>query len=336
MFRSWRTALLASATLLGGMGSASVAWVPAARAQAMQTQPFIQDMAVPPAPTAATIDAGAAVLGNPNNNPITGAPIAPQVVGGEPPPSLETLQAARPGFTPGKGLTGPRADALKQAALSYGARGGLAARSYAINEMLRRYQSQLDQVFNFGSLVVSVDGGQTMIRPPVVTEAQLAFALGAGGQTASESGHIYEITREAQLTSAPPNWRTYLVRTWVAPTPPPDDLRPRTKQEVQYWNLWVAQGWADGEKQAVEIFLDDLSRLQRDIIGMARYRVLLRAGLVEQPRIAFAHSTVQGGRDLMKIDNETVRITDQPGLNPHPGQWRPGEGEAGGPIAPTP
>lgn len=332
MFRSRTLRLaLAGATMLYGTGATTTVW-----AQWGQQPPAVRDMAVPPAPTSQMVDQAAGVLGNPINNPVTGAAIAPLVVGGEPPPSLETLQAARPGFTPGKGLTGPRAMALQQAALSYGARGGLAARSFAINEMLRRYQSQLDQVFNFRGLVLSVNGGQTMMRPPVVTEAQLAFALGAGGQSASESGHIYEITREAQLTSAPPNWRTYLVRTWVSPTPPPDDLRPRTRQEVQYWNLWVAQGWADGEKQAVEIFLSDLSRLQRDIIGMARYRVLLRAGLVEQPRVAFARSTVKGGRDLMKIDNTTVRITDQPGLNPNPRRWRAGMGSPRGPIGSTP
>lgn len=324
----FRTLLVAAMVLYGASFGRPV-WA--------QTQPpAITDMAVPPAPTAQVVDQSAAVLGAPINNPITGAAVVPQVVGGDAPPSLEVLQAARPGFNPGQGLTGPRAEALQQAALSYGARGGLAARSYAINEMLRRYQSQLDHIFNFSNLVLSVNGGQTMLRPPVVTEAQLSFALEQGGQSASESGHIYEITREAQLTSAPPNWRTYLVRIWVSPTAPPDDLRPRTKQEVQYWNLWVAQGWAQGEKQAVEIFLDDLSRLQRDIIGMARYRVLLRAGLVEQPRLAFTSQSVVGGRDLMKIDNTTVRITDQPGLNPHPGQWQPGADSLNGPIAPTP
>ena len=63
----------------------------------------------------------------------------------------------------------------------------------------------------------------------------------------------------------------------------PTRALPRTKQEVAYWNKWVAEGWADGEKQAVEIFLADLGRLERDIVGMARYRVLLRAGLVEPP-----------------------------------------------------
>jgi defect in organelle trafficking protein DotC len=325
--RPLRVALCA-ATMLSVTGLSAPAWP--------QSAGPLTNMPVPPAPSAGQVEQAAHALGNPINNPVTGATIDPQVVGGTPPPSLETLQAARPGFNPDQQLTGPRGEALREAALSYGARGGLAARSFAINEMLRRYQSQLDATFGFGGLVVSVNGGQTLIRPPVVTEAQLAFALSEGGQAARETGHIYEITREAQLASAPPNWRGYLVRTWVNPTPPPDDLRPRSKQEVEYWNKWVAEGWADGEKQAVEIFLADLSRLQRDIIGMARYRVLLRARLVEEPRIAFARSAVEGGRDLMRVNNTTVRITDQPGLNPRRSQWRAGEGQVGGPIGSTP
>jgi defect-in-organelle-trafficking protein DotC len=81
-----------------------------------------------------------------------------------------------------------------------------------------------------------------------------------------------------------------------------------------YWNKWVAEGWGQGEKQAVDIFLSDLSRLQRDITGMARYRVLLRSGLVEQPRIAFQNQAVQGGRDTLHVGDQVVRITDQPGL----------------------
>ena len=319
---------LCVATILSVTGLSASAWP--------QSAGSLTNMPVPPAPSAGQVEQAAHALGNPINNPVTGATIDPQVVGGTPPPSLETLQAARPGFNPDQRLTGPRGEALREAALSYGARGGLAARSFAINEMLRRYQAQLDATFRFGGLVVSVNGGQTLIRPPVVTEAQLAFALSEGGEAARETGHIYEITREAQLASAPPNWRGYLVRTWVNPTPPPDDLRPRSKQEVEYWNKWVAEGWADGEKQAVEIFLADLSRLQRDIIGMARYRVLLRARLVEEPRIAFVRSAVEGGRDLMRVNNTTVRITDQPGLNPRRSQWRAGEGQVGGPIGSTP
>src|SRR5208337_5356237 len=48
---------------------------------------------VPPAPSPEAVDAAANVLGNPLNKPVTGAAEVPAVIGGERPPSLETLQA---------------------------------------------------------------------------------------------------------------------------------------------------------------------------------------------------------------------------------------------------
>jgi defect in organelle trafficking protein DotC len=270
---------------------------------------------VPPAPTQAQIDQSAQTLGDPANKPVTGAAELPAVVGGQAPPSLEALQAMRPGDVQGDGLKAGRREELRQAALIFGAQGGLAGRSFAINEMLRRHEPILDTSFDFRALVLPVGSGQTLMRPPIISEAQLAFALGDGGQVARETACIYEITREAQLTSAPPNWRTYLVRSWAKAQRPADAALPRTDLEVAYWNKWVAEGWAQGEKQAVEIYLSDLSRLQRDITGMARYRVLLRAGLVEPPRVAFKREAVQGGRDTLHLDDQVVRITEQPGLH---------------------
>lgn len=318
-------ALLGAATLLAGLGGAALPR-PAVAAEPVESP-------VPPTPSPDQVDRGAHALGSPLNTPVTGSSTQPAVIGGERPPSLEALQAARPGINPGAGLSGPRGEALREAALSYGARGGLAGRGFALNEILRRYESRLDAAYEFRTLVVSVGSGQTLMRPPVVTEAQMAFALGDNGQTARETGRVYEITRQASLTSAPPNWRSYLVRTWSSPTPPPDDLRPRTPEEVGYWNRWVAEGWAKGERQAVEIFLSDLGRLERDLVGMARYRVLLRAGLVEQPRVAFANRAVEGGRDRMRVDDRTITITDQPGLNPNRRRWRGGPPDMGLPPA---
>jgi defect in organelle trafficking protein DotC len=277
---------------------------------------------VPPYPSPEQVEQNLPQLGNPLNKPVTGASEAPAVVGTEPPPSLEALQAIRPGDEKGNGLAPGRAEQLRTAALTYGAQGGLAARSFAINEMLRRYAAQLDTTYDFATLVVPVGSGVTVMRPPVVSAAQMAFALAPGGQVARETSCIYEITREAQLASAPPNWRLYLVRDWAPPRRPADAVLPRTRQEAAYWSKWVADGWADGEKQAVEIFLDDLGRLERDIVGMARYRVLLRAGLVEPPRLAFRHLVVEGGRDSLHVGDETIRITDQPGLQATPWRWR--------------
>jgi defect-in-organelle-trafficking protein DotC len=294
-------ALLCAATLLTGLALGAPAWAEDADAALLNSP-------IPPKPAAATVDAASRVLANPRNQPVTGAAISPTIVGGQRPLSLETLQAARPGVNPSGELSG--------------ARGGPAARGFAINEMLRRYEAKLDSSYDFRSLVVQVGRGQTLMRPPIVTKAQMAFALGDGGQTARETGRVYQITRQAQFSPAPPDWRTYLVRSWVNPTPPLDDLRPRTSEEAGYWNKWVAEGWARGERKAVEIYQSDLSRLEADLIGIARYRVLLRARLVEQPRVVFARRAVEGGRDRMRVDDTQIEIRAQPGLNPNRRSWR--------------
>ena len=54
--------------------------------------------------------------------------------------------------------------------------------------------------------------------------------------------------------------------------------------------------------------------------------MLLRAGLVEEPRIAFETSNAEGSRSRLAIGNRTVRITDQPGLQRNPRRWQPGAG----------
>ena len=312
-------ARLLAATLLTGL-----AWAPASA-----EDPRLVPSPVPPVPTPDQIEQGTAALGNPLNQPITGAAEKPRVVGDETPPSLEQLQSTRPGDEKGDGLDAGRGEQLHQSALTYGAQGGLAARAFALNEMLRRYRAQLDSVYDFKALVLPVGSGQTLMRPPVVTEAEMAFALGDNAQVARETSCIYQITREAQLASAPPNWRSYLVRTWANPERPADAGLPHSDKEVAYWNKWVAEGWAAGERQAVEIFLSDLGRLQRDIVGMARYRVLLRAGLVEPPRLVFQDQPVDGGRDDLHIGDRTVRITDQPGLQADRRRWQSGSGGCG-------
>ncbi len=305
--------VLAAATVLMGVAAA----LPSRATGTITEVPF------PPAPSRTQYDGAARALGNALNQPVTGASELPAIVGGERPPSLEALQATRPGDEPESGLEPGRAEILRQSGAEYGAQGGLSARAFAINEMLRHYEPQLDGTYDFRPLVLPAGTGRTLVRPPVVTEAQMAFALGDGGQVARETSCIYQITRIAELTAAAPNWRSYLVRSWGKPPRPSDAALPRTKVEVAYWNKFVAEGWGQGEKQAVDIFLSDLGRLQRDIVGMARFRVLLRAGLVEQPRIAFLVRHTEGGRDQLRVGDTTVRITDQPGLRANPRRWTP-------------
>ena len=135
--------VLLAATALVAL-ALSPACAPAARAEGS-----VRFLSSPPMPGEAQYDAAAQALASQLNQPITGAGTLPVVEGGDAPPSLEALQATRPGDLPGDGLETGRAEVLRQAAMTYGAQGGLAARSFAINEMLRRYEAQLSGTYDF-------------------------------------------------------------------------------------------------------------------------------------------------------------------------------------------
>ncbi|GBQ91177.1 type IV secretion system DotC family protein [Asaia krungthepensis] len=256
------------------------------------------------------------------DTPIEGARIAPEIPDVVHAPSLEQQMSLRPGYEPGQKDTSARDNALRQAGWSYGARGGLAARSEALNEMLRRYAPTLDRVFDFRTVVLPIGNGGLMLRPPVVTKAQMAVAVDPSGQTARETEQIFEITRQGALVTAPPQWRTWLVRSVEVPPEPDETLRPRTRHEVEIWEDALVRGRAAGERQAVEIFLDDLARLQRDLVGMARYRLLLQAGKVRPPELTSHYASTQGGHDLMRVGDTTRRIREQPGLDADRAHWK--------------
>jgi len=152
---------------------------------------------VPPVPPPAVVDEAAHDLGNPLNKPITGAAQVPAVAGGERPPSLETLQAARAGAAgPGSRLRDWPGGSLHQSGLSYGAQGGLAARAFAINEMLRRYEAMLDSVYDFGPLVIHHWRKPDLDAPSDrVASADGFLPWGDAGQVARETACVYSITR---------------------------------------------------------------------------------------------------------------------------------------------
>ncbi|MGD0104491.1 MAG: type IV secretory system conjugative DNA transfer family protein [Rhodopila sp.] len=273
---------------------------------------------------------------NPENSPITGASIRDVPYGAGAPPSLELLMSLRPGIDPKSKLAPARAEELREAALSYGAAGGLSAFAFANNENLRRREAELDRTFDsrFRELILPVAGEQTLIVPPAISEEQMAFARGDSGRVARETNRIYRISRDASLSSQPPTWRSFLVQVWPDPAPPDDKQRPHNDAEAKWFRQCVAEGWAQGWKQGDEVFLDRLARLQSDIVGMARYRILLRAGLVEQPRVAILRAAANGRGDMVRYGDTVTRITGGASLTG--GAVRQPQHMPAGPIGPIP
>ena len=215
-----------------------------------------------------------------------------------------------------------RKQAIREAAISYGARGGLVWRTYEIRLELEKRARYLDKVFDFRQLLVPAPSG-LLIEPPVIDEALNAMLINNTGQEAAVTDRVYNIVRNAKIVSTSRTWRAYLERDWGTVDPPPDLLRPETEQERKDWKELVAQGWEEGIGQADEIFQDDLNGLMVDFQGMVRYRMLLAQGMISPPYALQVDRGVTGGKDMMRVGDRAVQITGVPELITGSDQWRP-------------
>jgi defect-in-organelle-trafficking protein DotC len=215
-----------------------------------------------------------------------------------------------------------RRDALREAALSYGARGGLAMRTYEIRQELETRARYMDKVFDFRQLLIPAPSG-LLIEPPIISEDINAMIIGGTGTEAAVSDRIYNITKNARIVSTARTWRTYLEREWGDVSEPPDILRPENAEERAIWVEMVDKGWKLGYEQADDIFEEDLNRLMADFNGMIRYRTLLSQGMVSPPYALQVDRGVTGGGAQMRIGDRAVQITGMPELVPGYEQWQP-------------
>ncbi|MCK5383941.1 MAG: type IV secretion system DotC family protein [Alphaproteobacteria bacterium] len=215
-----------------------------------------------------------------------------------------------------------RMDAIKEAATSFGARGGLAKRTYEIRDELSTKTRYLDRVYDFAQLLMAAPSG-FMIEPPIITESMNAMLIDVDGQTAAVSDKIYNIIRNARIVSAPRIWRQYLEREWGEVMPPPDILTPRDAEERRIWGQHVRKGWKFGYEQADDIFKDDLARLESDYQGMIRYKMLLAQGMISPPYALQVDRGITGGGDEMRIGDRAVQITGVPELMTGADTWKP-------------
>lgn len=239
-----------------------------------------------------------------------------------PPPTLQDLQEQDTGVetqVENMGLQ-IRKDALREAGLSYGARGGLANRTFEIQRRLVEHQASMSKAFDFSRLLIAAPSG-LLIEPPIVSEAQKAVIVNGTGQEAAVADKIYRINRGARIVTAARDWRLYMERDWGAVEPPPALLLPRDEEERTAWRGWVQEGWTAGVDQAQETFESDLDRLTNDFVGMVRYRDLLAQGMISPPYAMHEDRGVTGGGSEMRVGDRGVSITGPSVLIPRSERW---------------
>ena len=215
-----------------------------------------------------------------------------------------------------------RIDAMKEAALSFGARGGLAWRTYQIRMELEGKERYLDKIYDFRSLLIDAPSG-FLIEPPVISEAENNILISGGGMEAAVADRFLNMNTNVRIVTAPRTWRQYLEREWGEVEPPPNILRPVTSEEREIWIEEVNKGWKEGVQQADEIFESDLNMLLAHFRGMIRYRMLLAQGMVTPTLAIQTDRGVTGGGNQMRIGDRAVQIVDKPVLVPESAEWLP-------------
>lgn len=209
-----------------------------------------------------------------------------------------------------------RIQALRDAALSVGARGGLAYGTKNNLKILSNYEKHLDRIFNFYSLLV-----EGSVLPPVLVEARNALSL-TGTDIIRIADRNYKIIHQARFVTSPPNWREYLWKTFEEPELPDKSLLPKNTQEQFIWEKYIDQGWIEGIKQADIILKENINIITRDFKGMILYRKLLSQGMITPPFISSIELGITGDRNNLTVNDQILKITAFPSLQTDPNLWK--------------
>jgi defect in organelle trafficking protein DotC len=227
--------------------------------------------------------------------------------------SLSALKAASHDAHPS--ISPMRFSAVRDTALSLGARSGLYERSKTLNHTLVRYERTLERIFPFPALLL-----ENNIIPPVLLEAKNTLEQ-SDPTLLRIADRAYSIDQQARFVTAIPSWRDYLNQNYEKPALPDKSLLPRDHAEHIIWEHYLAEGWQAGIAQANNIFTENVARLRQDIEGMIRYRVLLSKNMISAPYVAKLDMGITGGGSQMAINERLLQITALPQLQSESQFW---------------
>ncbi|HGW4499644.1 type IV secretory system conjugative DNA transfer family protein [Stutzerimonas nitrititolerans] len=233
------------------------------------------------------------------------------------PPTLESLQ--NPSSEESTGVPDLRRQMLLEAGKTVGFRGGMAAKAHLLHGALGRRSDELDKMFQFSPLITT-----SGTIPPVIVEARDVAAFSPDQIRTAD--RVYKITRAERFVSVPPTWRDYLYVGLPASGKvelPDFAARPQTSEEEAIWQAAVAEGWEDGQKQAVQILEANFNRLTRDYRGMLLYSTLLQNDMIGKTQVAESQQTVTGDGQQLMLGDKLKRVTKRAEFVPDPKRWRP-------------
>lgn len=204
---------------------------------------------------------------------------------------------------------------VREAAMSAAMRAGLAKQGERINKMLMENQRNLDDIFDFSSLMLPNN-----VVPPRIRYVENIVEQ-QGGQMRNTKFRL-EVVQQAHFSTRAPTWRTYLtIPVWSDLGSTHQALLPQNSDEVSAAQRGLQEGWEAGERQANEMFMRGLNRLHNDLMQMFTYHAALKVQMVSMPIINRKDVPVTGDGNVMSVDQSTYSIESLPSFNPKMIDW---------------
>lgn len=211
---------------------------------------------------------------------------------------------------------------LREAAESYGAKGGRIYQLRRIHEKLDRMQAEYDYLYNFENLSLVAPSG-FLVVPPVVSMVEGTVSVTEEGQAASYALMEYQIVSPARITGVAPDWRTYLYEPIEKLSPPDFASLPQNKAQMAVWEKHVRMGWVNGIRQANLSFELNHSRLIRDFEGIALFKQLVMEKKVHEIHVAVVDKSTVIEGNSMRVGDRAIRIVQNGAFNPATDHWKP-------------
>ena len=224
-------------------------------------------------------------------------------------PTLQALQGWRPALRGRVEAQEPslRERALRETALQVGSQAALVQKTRAQNAEVEAHAKWLDEIYRFDQLLSE----KGLVLPPIVIEARRHAET--DGVRLAQIEQSYKMIETAQVVSAPPTWRDYLIAEAYPPPPQPEGaLLPQNAEEERLWAETIDRGWEQGEQQAWLAFRARVGELHRAFLGRVRYLVLLERGLVTAPAVRVARRGVKRDAHELLIGRTEVTLSRFP------------------------
>lgn len=203
-------------------------------------------------------------------------------------------------------------------AMRFGSQSALYQRGFKYQELLNKNKYELDRIFNFSPLLLA--GGRVI--PPIIVESD-NLAMVEDDYTRRTVKKSYKIIEQAKVVSVPLNWREYLIYSLSQPTLPSKYSLPirGNEREERIWANGVAQGWEAGLKQANNIMMQSIRKIERDYIGMIRFHIMLQKNMVSSPIQSNLNLGVTGDDETLNIGETVFEVIETPKFNKNAESW---------------